>query len=200
MILKSPDCQVNHHQQLVINPATAEDTKAISMILVQGFYHFPDFANWIYPILQFTINEDLRYRLRSQSPNYLCFVAKLLPKSDSQGAESDSESLIVGTIELTLRSPSLWPIGVQYPYISNLAVAPGFRRLGIGSKLLAQCEQTALDWGYPETRLHVLDSNHGAKQLYDKNGYQISDIEANWSGLWFNYSPRLFLKKQLSPA
>ncbi|MEM7757300.1 MAG: GNAT family N-acetyltransferase [Cyanobacteria bacterium P01_A01_bin.40] len=198
MVLQSLDNNVNNNQRLTIHPATAEDTRAISAVLVQGFYSFPDFANWIYPVLQFTINEDLRYRLRSQSPVYNCFVAKLSQLNPQSLSADDSELIVVGTIEVALRSLSLWSSNPQYPYISNLAVAPDFRRLGIGRQLLAKCEQTALDWGYQETRLHVLDSNIPAKQLYGENGYQISQIEANWGNLWFNYSPRLLLRKQIS--
>ncbi len=198
MVLKSLDHHVNRDLKLTIHPATAEDTKATSTILVQSFYDFPNFANWIYPFLQFTINEDLRYRLRSQSPLYRCFVAKLaLPNNQIQVPESDSRIVVVGTIEIALRSSFLWSTTPQYPYISNLAVAPDFRRLGIGHQLLTQCEQTALDWGYQETRLHVLDSNDAAKQLYCNNGYQIAQVEANWGNLWFDYSPRLLLRKQI---
>ena len=105
----------------------------------------------------------------------------------------------MGTIEVALRS-TLWSASPQYPYISNLAVAHNYRRLGIGSKLLTACEQAALDWGYQETRLHVLDRNESAKQLYCQNGYQISQIEPNWGNLWFDYSPRLLLKKMISTS
>ncbi|MGB5633164.1 MAG: GNAT family N-acetyltransferase [Waterburya sp.] len=199
MVLKSLDNNVNSDLKLTIHPATAEDTKAISAVLVQGFYDFPNFAQWIYPFLQFTINEDLRYRLRSQSPLYRCFVAKLaLPNNQIPNlSEYDSGIVVVGTIEIALRPHFLWSTNSQYPYISNLAVAQDFRRLGIGSQLLTKCEHTALDWGYQETRLHVLDSNDAAKQLYCGNGYQISQIESNWGNLWFDYSPRLLLRKQI---
>ncbi len=199
MVLKSLDHNVNSELNLSIHPATAEDTKAISAILVQCFCDFPNFAQWIYPLLQFTINEDLRHRLRSQSPLYCCFVAKLaLPNSQNQNIlKCDSDMIIVGTIEIALRSHFWWSTTPQYPYISNLAVAEDFRRLGIGRKLLAKCEQTALDWGYQETRLHVLDRNDTAKQLYCGSGYQISQIESNWGNLWFDYSPRLLLRKQI---
>jgi ribosomal protein S18 acetylase RimI-like enzyme len=195
MVLKSLDSDVEHDLKLTIHPAVIEDTKEISAILAQGFYNFPEFAHWVYPFLRFTINEDLRYRFRSTSPYSRCLVAKMTPKSNYSNCnqEPDSRSVIVGTIEVALRS-ALWSSSPQYPYISNLAVAQKYRRLGIGSQLLTACEQAALDWGYQEIRLHVLDRNESAKQLYCQNGYQISQIEPNW-GMWFDYSPRLLLKK-----
>lgn len=202
MVLKSLDNDVNRDLKLTIHPATIEDTKEISTILAQSFYNFPEFVHWIYPFLRFTINEDLRYRLRSASPHYRCLVAKVLTSSkqnrDLLGRDG-ADSAIIGTIEVTLRS-SLWLNNPQHPYISNLAVADRYRRLGVGSQLLAACEQLALDWGYSETRLHVLDRNESAKQLYSRNGYQISQIEPNWGNLWFDCSPRLLLKKVISLA
>lgn len=198
MVFKSLDSDVEHDLKLTIHPAVIEDTKEISAILAQSFYNFPEFAHWVYPFLRFTINEDLRYRLRSTSPHYRCLVAKMTSANYNQDAQSnsDSESIIVGTIEVALRS-ALWSTSPQYPYISNLAVAQNYRRLGIASQLLTACEQAALDWGYQETQLHVLDRNESAKQLYCQNGYQISQIELNWGNLWFDYSPRLLLKKIL---
>ncbi len=202
MVLKSLDNHsVDDNLQLTINSAVIEDTKEVSRVLAKSFYSLPEFASWVYPFLQFTISEDLRYRLRSRSPYYRCLVAKIATQNNLFGqndtTQDDSSLIVVGTIEIALRSPSLWSTCPQHPYISNLAVHQNYRRLGIGSQLLAECEQVALEWGYHETHLHVLDSNDSAKQLYCHNGYQISQIEANWGNLWFDYSPRLLLKKQI---
>ena len=201
MILKS---NVNNNLSLTIHQAELEDTRTVSSILAKSFYEFPEFINWVYPFLQFTINEDLRYRLRSRSPVYACLIAKIanpdwrgVTENKSYENISQSETIIVGTAEIALRSASFWSNEPQYPYISNLAVRQNYRRLGIGSQLLAKCAEIALDWGYVETRLHVLDKNDSAKQLYCHNGYQISQIEANWGNLWLDYSPRLLLKKQI---
>ncbi|MGD1921812.1 MAG: hypothetical protein ACFCAD_24735, partial [Pleurocapsa sp.] len=74
MILKS---NVNNNLSLTIHQAELEDTRTVSSILAKSFYEFPEFINWVYPFLQFTINEDLRYRLRSRSPVYACLIAKI---------------------------------------------------------------------------------------------------------------------------
>ena len=201
MVLKSADnYRVNKNVRLTVDFAAVEDTKAISRVLAQSFYSLPEFATWVYPFLQFTIGEDIRHRLRSHSPHYCCFVAKI---ADREAILSEPQDLgnrdmaIAGTIEIALRSPSLWSNNVQYPYISNLAVDKKYRRLGIGKQLLAKCEQAAIDWGYSETRLHVLDSNNAAKHLYYSAGYQIAQIEANWGNMWFDCSPRLLLEKRI---
>ena len=194
MVLKPVDRNASRNFKITVHPATIEDTKEISRILARSFYRFQGLASWMYPLLQFTISEDLRFRLRSHSPLYCCLVAK----SSQRHSDLDSEDLVVATVEIALRS-NFWTGDRTFPYISNLAVAEEYRRLRIGSQLLNKCEQIAGDWGYHETQLHVLDSNHSAKQLYSNYGYQIARVEANWGNLWFDYSPRLLLKKQFKP-
>ena len=195
MVLKPVDNNVSHKPETTIHLATIEDTKEISEVLAKSFYKFQGVTSLVYPLLQFTIREDLRYRLRSHSPLYCCLVAKLRPQQNF--ALESSKDTVVATAEIALRSNSFWSSDRAFPYISNLAVAQDYRRLGIGSQLLSKCEQIALDWGYRETRLHVLDSNNCAKQLYCNYGYQISGVEANWGNLWFDSTPRLLLKKTI---
>ena len=195
MVSKS---DVSKNLRLTIRQTSIEDTRTVSSILAKSFYDFPEFVGWIYPFLQFTINEDLRYRLRSRSPYYACILAKIVNSDRQETTEPNLDSTIVGTAEIALRSASFWSNEPQHPYISNLAVRQDYRRLGVGSQLLAKCEEIALDWGYRETRLHVLDKNDSAKQLYCHNGYQISQIESNWGNLWFDCSERLLLKKQIN--
>ena len=194
MVSKPINNNVTHNLELTIHRATIEDTKAISAVLAKSFYQFQGLASWFYPVLEFTITEDLRYRLRSHSPLYCCLVAKSIQQPN---LDNTSGSIVVATVEIALRSHSFWSGDRPYPYISNLAVAQNYRRLGIGTQLLDKCEQIASDWGYHEIRLHVLDSNDAAKQLYCDRGYQISQIEPNW-GMWFDRSRRLLLKKAIS--
>jgi GNAT superfamily N-acetyltransferase len=189
MILQPTNRQVNLNSESIIRSAEYKDTRKLAEVLAHSFYNFPDYLNWIYPLLQITIGEDLRYRLRFASPLYHCLVASI--------PQANGEPAIAGTVEISLRSPSFWTHQTQYPYISNLAVHKNYRRQGIGSKLLAKCEQIALDWGYNETHLHVLDNNHSAQQLYSQNGYSVSQIEPHWGKFLLDYSHRLLLKKQI---
>ena len=191
MVLKPVDRDIGYKSEITIHPATIEDTKKISEVLARSFYKFQGLTELVYPLLQFTIREDLRYRLRSHSPRYCCLVAKLQSQQNL-----DLEEIVVATAEIALRSSSFWSSDRVFPYISNLAVDRDYRRLGIGSQLLNKCEQIASDWGYHETRLHVLDSNYSAKQLYCNYGYQIFHVETNW-GMWFDSTPRLLLKKSI---
>ncbi|WP_052055583.1 GNAT family N-acetyltransferase [Myxosarcina sp. GI1] len=174
--------------QLVIRSAQLADTREIGGILASSFYELPQFVDWIYPLLRFTIGEDLRYRMRLAAPYYCCLVA-LAHSGDSQS--------IVGTVEISLRSTSFWTDSDRFPYISNLAVKKNYRRQGVASKLLARCEQIARNWGYREIFLHVIESNYSAKQLYCQNEYQILQIKPIWGQL-LPYNPsRLLLKKTI---
>ena len=175
--------------RLMIRPAKLEDLRELTEVLVYSFYRFPEVLGWIYSLLRLGIYEDLRSRLLSQSPFYCCLIAII---SDPQGKRS-----IVGTVEIAIRYPSVWSLDSQYPYISNLAVKPNYRRQGIGKKLLAECEQVARNWGYYETRLHVLKNNEAAKQLYLRHGYKIDRSQSTWNELFLIPSQRLLLSKQL---
>ncbi len=62
-------------------------------------------------------------------------------------------------------------------WIATLGVLPEFRRYGIASALLAQCEQELV---LPRIRLSVRRSNESAINLYLKFGYKMVDT-------WYNY-------------
>lgn len=179
----------SHISELIIRPAKLEDLRELTEVLVYGFYQFPQLLEWIYSLMRLGIYEDLRTRLSSQSPFYCCLIAIAI---DSQGKRS-----IAGTVEIAIRYPSVWYFDSQYPYISNLTVKPNYRRQGIGKKLLKECEQVALNWGYYQTRLHVLKNNEAAKQLYLYHGYKLDQSQSTWNELFFFPSQRLLLSKQL---
>jgi ribosomal protein S18 acetylase RimI-like enzyme len=57
-------------------------------------------------------------------------------------------------------------------YISSLAVAPEFRRLGIATCILSYTERVAKRWGKSRLELSVLRKNLPAQALYEKLGFE----------------------------
>lgn len=177
--------------QLVIRTAQTQDIHSLAEILTHSFYSCQGFLWWMYPLLKLGIYEDLRSRLNSRSPNYICLVAAI--------PTADKIDRVVGTVEISLRSPSFWSTyDGQYPYISNLAVSNSYRRQGAARKLLLKCEQIALNWGFKEIALHVLENNYQARQLYSSTGYELHRIESSLSNCFWMSPRRLLLNKQMS--
>ena len=167
----------------MVRVAQRKDVSELANTIVACFYDFPPFLSWINPLLKLTISEDLRYRLKNSPLLYCCLVAT-------------KNSVIAGAVEISLQKP-WWSLSEHFPYISNLAVKDSYRRQGIATKLLTQCEQISRNWGYQEIRLHVLADNHSAQKLYLAMGYKFIPETTSWY-CWFpSYSARLLMKKEL---
>jgi ribosomal protein S18 acetylase RimI-like enzyme len=177
-----------------VRTAQVRDLTSLAEILADSFHARSGVMCWAYPILRLGIYEDLRNRLRSTSPHYVCLVAV-----STVSTVADSREEVAGTVEIALRSPPSWqPHASQYPYISNLAVSSSRRRQGVARQLLLACERTALEWGYSDLYLHVLENNYQARQLYLKTGYQLQQVEPSY-GAWLLGRPkRLLLRKHLA--
>lgn len=194
------DCQ-SHFQ---IRAVQSLDLSALAEILAHGFHSQNGIFGWAYPLLRLGIYEDLRNRLRSASSHQICLVA-VDPAATCSIAGDD----LAGTVEMALRSTDLWQcdgnavvksVPSRYPYLSNLAVCPTYRRRGVAQQLLLKCERVALSWGFQDLYLHVLENNYQARQLYFKLGYRLHQVDSSWSA-WLLGRPRqLFLHKHLSGA
>lgn len=57
-------------------------------------------------------------------------------------------------------------------HLEAIAVAKGAEGLGVGSALMDACERSALAKGARFMTLHVFASNHRARRLYEKCGYE----------------------------
>ncbi|MGD2181605.1 GNAT family N-acetyltransferase [Lusitaniella coriacea] len=197
---------------MAIRGAGTEDIGRLAEVLAESFHPPVGLMYWAYPFLKLGIYEDLRLRLQAGSPHYLCLAA-IIPYPTSFAATYPAENhpvlaaapisgslntsvVVAGTIEIALRSSGIGG-GVQYPYISNLAVGQCYRRRGIARKLLLSCEPTALEWGFRDIYLHVLESNEPAQQLYLTSGYQLHRIESGVGNWLLNRPRRLLLHKHL---
>ena len=77
-----------------------------------------------------------------------------------------------------------------FVYVDDISVEPALRGQGIGQRLLDLAEEYAAERGIAQLRLHVEDSNAGARRLYERNGYR----EFRMTG------SRHLLRKRLGPA
>jgi GNAT superfamily N-acetyltransferase len=180
--------------RFTIRGAQVQDLSTLAEVLADSFHSRTGLMGWVYPMLRLGIYEDLRNRLRCASPHYVCLVAVA-----GVAASAGAGEKLLGTVEIALRSPPSWqPRSSQYPYISNLAVSQSCRRQGVAKQLLLACERTALEWGFCDIYLHVLENNHQARQLYSKTGYQLHQVEPNYGGWLFGHPRRLFLHKRLT--
>jgi ribosomal protein S18 acetylase RimI-like enzyme len=182
---------------VTIRNATSGDLSDLADVLARCFHSEQGLNRWLFPLLRLGIYEDLRYRLLLSPPvRYVCLVAcGVLPD-----ASPDREG-VAGTVELTLRSFPPHPLfESHYLYISNLAVRNESRRQGVAQQLLQACERTAIEWGFSDIYLHVLEDNHQARQLYTKLGYQLKIAEETWSSWLFGKPRQLFLHKRLAKS
>ncbi len=180
--------------------AGSEDLRVLAEILAASFHETQGWRTWFLPLIRLGIYEDLRHRLRASHHPHTCFVATLGDRPGPDGSRIASGDHLLGTVELSLKSspPTAWRIsGLSYPYISNLAVRPQARRCGVARQLLMACEQTALEWGFREVYLHVLDNNLPARALYTQLGYRLRRVELTWGTTWFGKPRQLFLYKSL---
>ena len=65
------------------------------------------------------------------------------------------------------------PCGHEEVYVSDVAVAPGMRRRGVGEALLAHAEKIAHSWGKKALVLDVTARNEAAIRLYERRGYTV---------------------------
>ena len=177
-----------------IRPANLYDVDRLTDVLTASFYDADGWRQLVYPFIRLGIQEDLKQRLRANSPRYACLAA-VLPSTDDA---TIAGTILAGTIEIAMRSPWPWQ-GDRHGYISNLAVGQGFRRQGIATALLKSCEQVARQWQIGELRLHVMEDNPAARALYREAGFstlQVEDSPASWLGI---QARRLLLHKVIQP-
>lgn len=120
------------------------------------------------------------------------------PRAKNSPQNSRQDITVVGTVEISARSQ--FPLGwgePSYLYISNLAIAEPYRRQGVATALLAECERSAKRWGFTAIYLHVLEDNQAARRLYQGVGYRTESILADWFSRLFGRSRRLLMRKNL---
>ncbi|MEH2325826.1 MAG: GNAT family N-acetyltransferase [Nostoc sp.] len=178
--------------QFQIRTATPADLIGVSQIIAESFHSQQGIWGWAFPLLRLGIYEDLRHRMASPPSRHIYLVAF--------EATTGVANNLVGSVELGVRYSDSWSqLGMGFPYLSNLAVHPQYRRHGVASGLLTSCEKVSRDWGFKDLYLHVLEKNYQARQLYFKLGYRVHKVESNWNTFFLRRSSKMLLHKHLSP-
>ncbi len=114
------------------------------------------------------------FREASGSVRSRTYFADLLDDEDVTAWVAEISEEMVGCIVVGLREAADIPILVprRYAFVDTLVVAEDFRRCGVGSALMAQAEQWAIDRGASSMELNVYEFNDLALNLYHKLGYQ----------------------------
>jgi len=173
--------------KVVIRSATSDDINKIAEVLTHSFHDFNRFMCWLYPLMKMGIAEDLRDRIYKNDPHYHCFIAV------------NEDKKIIGTVELSLKTTyNYLTREKKYPYISNLAVTKNYRRQGVASKLLKECETLAKSWQFDSLSLHVLAENKTGQTVYLQNGYTVKEVQIDLYSLFLTNKRRLLLEKSLS--
>ncbi len=176
--------------QFQVRAATPVDLTGVAQVIAESFHSQSGILGWLFPLLRLGIYEDLRHRLASSAPHHVCLVAVDMT--------ANAANKIVGTVELGVRFSDSWmQVGKSFPYLSNLAVHPEYRRQGAASGLLTACEKVSLSWGFQDLYLHVLENNYQAQQLYFKLGYQKHKIESHLNIFFLRRSRQILLHKRL---
>jgi GNAT superfamily N-acetyltransferase len=83
---------------------------------------------------------------------------------------------IIGTLRLASKKP--WAIDPAYftkvtcaVYLLDMAVAPEYQKRGVGRRLLAAAQESAIAWPADAIRLDAYDADAGAGDFYEKCGY-----------------------------
>lgn len=73
----------------------------------------------------------------------------------------------------------------DYPDIEDLYVHPDYRQIGVGMRLIDECERMARENGFTQIGLAVtVDPDSLARRLYDKLGYTLTEAAPYVDGIY----------------
>jgi ribosomal protein S18 acetylase RimI-like enzyme len=70
-------------------------------------------------------------------------------------------------------------------HLTRFALAPGWRGRGLGKQAVSEIITEARAHGMTHLSLYVYESNHAAKRLYERHGFEVIQRDspvADWSG------------------
>ncbi|CAM9247930.1 unnamed protein product [Ectocarpus sp. 13 AM-2016] len=143
-----------------IKPAKFHNLRAVSRLLVAEFYGS---TIW-YPaqcLVELNRLQDNFHGYGEDASRHLMLLAT-----------SVEDGSLAGFVDIDGREKRPGQTGVR-PYLSDLAVADRYKRMGIGTELVKACENACIEWGYDNMYLKVREGNVAAEKLYENLGYVV---------------------------
>jgi len=133
-------------------------------------------------------NEFCNFKIENINYNHIGEIAKLekICFSEPWSENAIIESFKSGTVFLvaTKDEKVLGYLGIKpvldEGYITNVAVFPGYRRMGVASALMSSLDKLAKDRNLSFVSLEVRESNTPAITLYEGFGYKNEGIRKNF--------------------
>lgn len=153
-----PDTHVGHAIRLA-HPGDAQDiVRLMRTIYREGRFFVGDGP---------PLPESLARRIGTDDPSYaLYLVAELRPGEGREG-EGGAGRQVGAWLELHRMQPRR----MQHVAVLTVAVAPQWRRRGLGRSLLRRCYRWAADVGVAKVSLNVRAGNTAAIALYRSEGF-----------------------------
>ncbi len=86
-------------------------------------------------------------------------------------------------------------------YVDGIAVAPAFRGLGNGTRLLDATTEIARANGKRFVRLDVIDRNPRAQALYERLGYRVTKVQSfRYKERWVGFGAMISMEQPVPPA
>ena len=217
---------------LPVEVSTLHDTRYVRMLstlLCQSFYGVPEPWDVLNPAKQVQrglvfqeIVQDLTKRIElysraGQSPDRSC--GALLAAVDAEGNLAGFVDISLTLYDMEARAFQVAsgpgrsvPSGGNFErrcYVSNLAVAPAFRRRGVADQLMVAAHElaAALPHAPSDIWLEVNESNEAAVKLYTKLGYECVYVQDDAKDMvrgplcyYFESVRRLCLSRPLAVA
>ena len=123
--------------------------------------------------------EPLRAEGRKVSKKYLEFMFARTKETGGRVFVAEMDKRVVGFVCVWGRVAENELINApgEYAYVSDLVVLPEFRGRKIGYRLLQAAEEYATREGATRLMIGVLARNQVARQLYEKFGFEESQVE-----------------------
>ena len=153
----------------MIRPATQNDAMRIAEIIVFGWrsaYASIIDEKVLYKNMSVVKRYESLVEILENDHNYFVYEDNEIIKGFFLYGDSREEDEVVnGNLNVTI------PLELIAIYVE-----PGFKHLGIGSKLIAACEDIAKAKGKDEIRLWVLEDNQSARRFYEKHGFESTNV------------------------